>query len=59
MTVEGPITKRLLALLKAGKLTNKDIHPGRPADVPPPKKAKKLPKGVDGTSLGGRGKKKK
>lgn len=33
-------------------------HPGRPADTPEPKKAKKLPKGVQGQSLGkGRGRK--
>jgi hypothetical protein len=57
MQINGKITTRLLALLKAGKLDQSAIHPGRPADAPPPKKAKKLPRGVDGQSLGKRGKK--
>lgn len=35
------------------KNANQNMWPGRPADAPEPKRAKPLPKGVQGQSLGG------
>lgn len=49
------ITDRLARLLKPG---DSAYQPGRPADVEPPARGTKLPKGVQGQSLGGRHRKK-
>lgn len=54
MKLSGVISDRIRALLAAGKLDDRAINPGRPADAPPPKRGTKLPKGVEGHSLGGR-----
>lgn len=54
MFLNGPISDRLRKLFGS---SDPVWNPGRPADVPNPKRGKKLPKGVDGQSLGGRGKK--
>lgn len=58
MKLRGPISDKIRRMLAAGTLDNSAINPGRPADTPPPKRGKKLPKGVQGESLGKRGKKK-
>lgn len=55
MRLHGVITDRLARLLKPG---DSAYQPGRPADVEPPARGTKLPKGVQGQSLGGRHRKK-
>jgi hypothetical protein len=52
----------ILGLRLFGKITDdridrvdpKQIHPGRPADVPHPKKPAKIPQGVEGHGMSGR-----
>jgi hypothetical protein len=56
MRILGAITARLL---KQHGSDSPIWQPGRPADVTPKRKATKPPKGVDGTAMGGGGRKKK
>ncbi|MDQ1625758.1 MAG: hypothetical protein QOJ49_1256 [Actinomycetota bacterium] len=56
MQILGQITARLLG--QHGP-KSKIWQPGRPADVTPKRKGTKPPKGVDGTAMGGGGRKKK
>lgn len=52
MQLGGKISDKLRKLLASGAIDQGAIHPGRPAS---PKKAAKLPKGVEGHKLGKRG----
>lgn len=53
-SIKGSITKRLLEKFKPG---DKGWNPGRPGDDAAPTRGSKLPRGVEGKKLGGRGKK--
>ncbi len=50
-SLSGVISDKLRSLLSSGKLDGKAVNPGRPAS---PAKSAKLPKGVQGKSMGRR-----